>query len=293
MILSVFGSDRRNNQFVLDALKTNFPKDIPATCPLAMDIRYLFAPVLQYDMMSGVEEQPLYLNSGLKKQLKVLKVLSARGNCYPFFPVDPRRPGIVKAILSGTIVTKEPGGFYGIKLYPRLGYHPLSSNLSLLYAYCEINDIPITTHASPNGFPPYGTSSGEFANPINYESILEKRPNLRINFAHWGRGESLWAATILRLMKTYPHVYADLACYNSPLDVVGFLRNYWTTDIVRQRTMYGSDFDVFYLTNTKFDMDSYIRTFITMMSENDLDGLMCRNPEAFLGIGGEHASKDD
>jgi len=155
MIRGIVSPEDRNQRFICDALRRNFPGETPATITLAMDIHYLFSSSLHPGQLSGVENDPLFLNPGLERQLNALKNLSAKGNCFPFFPVDPRRPGVVQAVLSGKIVTRKRGGFYGIKLYPRLGYHPLSSNLVSLYAYCEANSIPITTHASTGGFPPF------------------------------------------------------------------------------------------------------------------------------------------
>lgn len=286
LLQSIFGSETNHNKFILKSIKNQFPNDTPATCPLAMDISYLFAPTLRQGEMSGVEKNPLYLNPGLKNQLNDLKALSLRGNCYPFFPVDARRSGVVNAILAGDIVTRKPGGFYGIKMYHRLGYHPISSNLSDMYAYCAAQGIPITTHASPSGFPPYDTISWEFSNPDNYKTILAENPSLRINFAHWGHGNKKWANSILELMRLYPNVYADLACYTKVEDLREFFNMYWKSlNLFRERTLYGSDYDIFYLTDTKFDMNSYIKTFISIFGLEDMDRMMCRNPEAFLGIG--------
>jgi len=283
-VLSMIQSEGRNNQFVCKSIKDRFPKDTPATIPLAMDIQYLFTSPLKYGEMSGVENKSLFINSGLQKQIDALKRLSARGNCFPFFPVDPRRPGVVKAVLDGKIVTRKKGGFYGVKLYPRLGYHPQSGNMRDLYAYCEANGIPITSHAGAGGFPPFGTNSGEFSNPENFRPILMKFPNLKIDFAHWGIGNDAWSESILSLMHDFPNVYSDLACYSSPGDLPKFIRKYGHNPLVIRRTLYGSDFDVFYLTETKFDMNSYLDSFINQMGEDDLDSLMCVNPVKFLDI---------
>ena len=283
-ILSLIRSESGNNQFICRSIKRRFPFDTPATIPLAMDIQYLFTSPLKQGEMSGVEGKPLSINSGLMDQINALKRLSARGNCFPFFPVDPRRPGVVKAVLDGDIVTRKKGGFYGVKLYPRLGYHPQSSNLQDLYAYCEANQIPITSHAGAGGFPPFGTNSGVFSNPEQFRPILTKFPNLRIDFAHWGTGNDVWSESILSLMRDFPNVYSDLACFNSPGDLPKFIRKYMGNPLVLKRTLYGSDFDVFYLTETKFDMGSYLDSFINQVGRDDLDSLMCANPVKFLGI---------
>ena len=234
--------------------------------------------------MSGGEKEFIYRDSGFTDQINALRKLSARGNCFPFFPVDPRRPGVVRAVLQGNAVIRRPGGFYGIKLYPRLGYHPMSSNLEELYGYCQWRGIPITTHASSGGFPPFGTNSGEFSNPENFRPILKKFPDLKINFAHWGSGNDAWSESILSLMHDFPNVYSDLACFNSPGDLPKFIRKYLGNPLVLKRTLYGSDFDVFYLTGTKFDMDSYLDSFINLIGMDDLDSMMCLNPVSYTHL---------
>ena len=272
-----------NNQFVLDNLKSHFPdSDNYATVPLMMDINFLFATPIDFGQNAATG--PLVIDNNLKNQIDSLQELSAKGNCYPFFCVDPRRTGIIDAILNGQYITKKQGGFYGLKLYPRLGYHPMSDRLPELYAYCAKNEIPIITHCSSGGFPPWHTSSGDFCNPENFRPALISYPNLIIDFAHFGSGTIQWGNSIIDLMKTYPNVYSDLACYTGEDDIINFKQSFWNEDIVKQRTMYGSDFDVFYFTKTDLDMDDYINAFKKEFTPDELTNMMVTLPPVFLEI---------
>ena len=277
-------SEETNNQFVKDSLKDNFPNaDSFATVPLMMDINFLFATPL--DLGQNVPKGDLKIEDvHLNHQIKDLQALSAKGNCYPFFCVDPRRVGVIDAILNGQYITRKPGGFYGLKLYPRLGYHPMADRLPELYSYCAKNEIPIITHCSSGGFPPWNTSSGDFCNPENFRPALISYPDLKIDFAHFGNGTVQWGNSIVDLMKTYPNVYSDLACYTGDDDLIGFKNSFWSEEIVKERTFYGSDFDVFYFTKTDMDMNDYIQAFKDEFTPDELNDMMVTLPPKFLGL---------
>lgn len=79
---------------------------------------------------------------------------------YPFFSIDPRREKQFETGVLGQIkkyVGKDKP-FIGLKLYTSLGYsptHPVlydDSTRESVYGYCEKNQIPITIHASLEGF---------------------------------------------------------------------------------------------------------------------------------------------
>ncbi|NOZ35593.1 MAG: hypothetical protein GXO80_09890 [Chlorobi bacterium] len=77
-------------------------------------------------------------------------------NVFPFFVVDPRRPGILELM---KIFVGQDKPFYGIKLYTPNGYSPADpvlfgkdKNDDCVYKYCIDNDIPITVHNSAVGF---------------------------------------------------------------------------------------------------------------------------------------------
>jgi len=273
----IVSSERANNKFVLKSLKARFPDQNCATMPLMMDLSYAF-----HRPLAAGQDGPgggLRL-SGIRSQVHALRSLSARGNCYPFLAVDPRRPGLIDAIIDGEFVTQSPGGFYGIKLYPRLGFHPLSGDLPALYSYCAEKGIPITVHCSTGGF--WVPNHASMCDPENFRPALMANGFLKINFAHWGNGSERWKISILDLMNSYPNVYADLSSYGSPQELFNFKKSLWEHQIVKERTLYGSDYNMVYFTQGGIDLDSYIKSFVDNFSADELAAMMSSNPEAFL-----------
>jgi predicted TIM-barrel fold metal-dependent hydrolase len=210
-------------------------------------------------------------------------VTKRKGELYPFIAVDPRRPGIIDEIISGKYVSSN-GPFYGIKLYPRMGYHPQSAPMDALYNYCNEQKIPITFHCGKGGFPPgTGWKYADFGNPVNFEPIIIKYPNLRINFAHLGSSDPTydWANAIIGLMNKYDNVYSDLACYTHIKDLKG-AKNFWNSNpTLKSRLLFGTDFDVMYFTG-RITMALYYDNFKKYFSSSDLTLLMHANPIKFL-----------
>jgi predicted TIM-barrel fold metal-dependent hydrolase len=91
-------------------------------------------------------------------------------------------------------------GFRGVKLYPPPGYKPYDEEYATqypelleIYAYLESEQIPIAAHCTPYGLGgyPHKDKDGIFADPDNYEYLLEKYTNLKLCLAHFG-GNSEW-----------------------------------------------------------------------------------------------------
>ena len=279
-------SQKTNNKFVLTALQNGFPNaDNYATIPLMMDINFMHNDSL--NVGQTIVSKPVVWEDNIHTQISELQELSLNGNCYPFFAIDPRRPGAIDAILDGQFVTKKAGNFFGIKIYPRLGYHPMADKLPELYAYCAKNNIPITTHCSAGGFPPWETPSGEFCNPENFRPALEANPNLIIDFAHFGTTNLDWGKSIIDLMKKFPNVYSDLSCKVGDKELATFKSIYWNSDpndIIKQRTLYGSDFDIFYFTECGMDMNELIQSFKDEFTPDELHNMMSVLPAKFLAL---------
>lgn len=177
-------------------------------------------------------------NDGWNEQLRQIEELKQhpvyKDMVYPFLAIDPRRPGI--ADYAKTHVGKGKM-FAGIKLYCPNGYSPTDPLLfgstgqrDGLYAFCEDNGIPVTTHNSDGGFATLAKSvviSGlihvngqlhqldnellKFSkkitekdavyeraltlnHPLIWRKVAEKYPNLLLNLAHFGGGRQLEAA---------------------------------------------------------------------------------------------------
>jgi predicted TIM-barrel fold metal-dependent hydrolase len=227
-----------------------------------------------------------YPTDGFNFHLNNLMDLEKRrkGELYPFVAIDPRRPGMIDELLTGSFF-RGSGRFYGVKLYPRMGYHPQSSPMDAVYHYCSDHNLPIIFHCGMGGFPPSEEwKYFDFGNPENFEPVVKKYPKLKIDFAHLGSSEKSleWANTIVRLVNENDHVYSDLACYTK-MDELNKIWPLWENNTkLKTRLMFGTDFDVMYFTG-KVTMQSYYTNFQSIF-ENELELLMHNNPMEFLGL---------
>jgi predicted TIM-barrel fold metal-dependent hydrolase len=222
-----------------------------------------------------------YQTWGFRDEMNDLIDLVAKrpDDLFPFFAVDPRRDGVINAVLKGDLVSKT-GPFYGVKLYPRLGYHPDCADLDPIYKFCSDNDIPITTHCSPGGFPTEGWQYRDLGDPGKFRNILQKYPTLRIDFAHFGNPDDSWRNTIFDLMQ-YPNVYTDLSCYTSTDSLEKMKEKYWSSELFRSRCMYGTDYDIMYVTKP-ITLETYFENFKKTFTVYELVN-MCQNiPALFM-----------
>jgi predicted TIM-barrel fold metal-dependent hydrolase len=181
----------------------------------------------------------------------MLALLAAYGGrMLPFLAFDPERelqlrrlPGELKVELEAL----ANQGFVGVKIYPPFGYRPhgnaeirddhecgvtvaparrdeYDAVLEDLYAACEALELPIAAHCEDPGA---GVARcGEHADPKWWAPVLAKHPELRLNLTHFGGVEGLvgcepeksWARAIGELMKTAPHLYADVGAHEVTRD---------------------------------------------------------------------------
>ncbi|MCX7031616.1 MAG: amidohydrolase family protein, partial [Spirochaetes bacterium] len=227
---------------------------------------------------------------GFARQFQAMSALGRKGSgIFPFFAVDPRRDGAVEWVITSGQVGRN-GPFYGVKLYPRLGYHPLRTELSPLFAFCAREGIPVTAHASWRGFPDGLPTFAEFGNPKHYRPILEGNPGLRINLAHFGDRSNepgmieAWGGAIAGLMRDFEGAYSDLSCYTHEAPLERYIARFQDLPNVRQRTMFGSDFNVLYFTEPCMTLDKYYRRFLETFGSRRLEEMASSVPRAFLGI---------
>jgi predicted TIM-barrel fold metal-dependent hydrolase len=150
---------------------------------------------------------------------------------FPFLAVDSRRKNIAEYAMNNVGKGKL---FIGIKLYCPTGYSPTDPVLfgpdgerGGIYAFCEDNGIPVTTHNSDGGFATLAKEvkvtgliqvNGKLHrlndellkfstaihhknavyeraltlnHPLLWEKVVEKYPNLLLNLAHFGGGSQL------------------------------------------------------------------------------------------------------
>ncbi|MCY1718880.1 amidohydrolase family protein [Prolixibacteraceae bacterium Z1-6] len=175
---------------------------------------------------------------GFEEQIKQLEELKNhpeyKDMVFPFLAVDPRRDGILEYAKANVGKGKL---FIGVKLYCPNGYSPTDPLLygpegerGGIYAFCEDNGIPITTHNSDGGFATFSKKvlidgdihvNGNLVrinkekiafktsilgkdavyeravtlnHPLLWRKVIEKYPNLILNLAHFGGGQQLEGA---------------------------------------------------------------------------------------------------
>jgi predicted TIM-barrel fold metal-dependent hydrolase len=69
---------------------------------------------------------------------------------FPFVSADPRH--LTGVALRDWVAAKiERLGFFGIKLYPAMGYFPFHPGLDELYGWAERNQVPVISHCTRSG----------------------------------------------------------------------------------------------------------------------------------------------
>ncbi|WP_320130749.1 amidohydrolase family protein [uncultured Sphaerochaeta sp.] len=223
---------------------------------------------------------------------------------------------LLETYIAQDKIRKGKQGFFGIKFYPPLGYNPWPTDeaekekVCMIYDFCEKNSIPIITHCDDQGFRTISTKKAWlYTSPASYKPVLEHYPSLKLDFAHYGwqynklqknpinmisaaannLPDSPWFYEIIELMQTFPQVYADVSFSGTTSDFYIQLDNYIKTqnsekaDIIRNRTMFGSDFCV-----NLFKVESYSRYYQIFeqspFSNEEINLFVQSNPLKFMGI---------
>lgn len=167
--------------------------------------------------------------------------------------------------------------FYGIKVYPPLGFDPWPNDYETLrkhrylYEFCEDNDIPIITHCDDQGF--RGVPAKEawkYTDPASWRTVLENYPHLKLDLAHFGRQYAIsadknifslrermkmmpsspWFKSAAELMLEFDGVYSDLSFSGCQDDFYIRLSNYIdaldaeSREKFVSRILFGSDFSI-------------------------------------------------
>lgn len=217
---------------ILETLAQYYPKDT-AFAVHTMDFEYMnagkckpgFGFIDQLDQLAAIKALPQWQN-----------------RLFAFMAVDPRRPGLLELVKHYVLDC----GFSGIKLYPPLGYSPLDERLEAVWAWASANDIPVMTHCSRSGpvhlkGRAYSKAKGDaWTAPENYVPLLERYPNLRICFAHFGgekdclrfykgddpRPQDNWFSQIVELLKRYRGAFADISYTSASADLTALFHVY-------------------------------------------------------------------
>lgn len=242
---------------------------------------------------------------------------------FPFIGINPavHTKRFVTGLLEKYVNTGHrrslAGGkkiFYGVKVYPPLGMNPWPEGekeemekVRTIYEFCQTYQIPITTHCDNQGF--RGITAKqlvEFTSPKTWAKVLAEYPDLIIDFAHFGYEYGLasdvkamvpvtlpmkgdWFDEIIRLMRQYKGVYADLSytgCmpefYKSLLMMLGSLKGGEQDNIV-SRIIFGTDFSV-----NLVKVQSYLEYYHIFdrcpFTDEQIHRISSDNPLKFLGL---------
>jgi len=203
-------------------------------CPLMMDMTQAFGETTVRDMHYQLDAMREARNAHSDRLL-------------PFVALDPNNPDMEAIFLKAF---SDDYHFYGVKIYPLLGYLPNHPKLMEVFEVCEALDIPVTTHCGGNTtralansfdlpvrrYDSQGFSVDErmsvsfkndnekglfFSDPVRWIPVLKRFPKLRLNLAHFGGDDewkrfsrkepNTWVHQIVSMMEDYEHVYTDVS----------------------------------------------------------------------------------
>ena len=259
-----------NKKAVLDY----YLKDIAISRHEDLKGRHFITSILMMDLEKGWDRP---ISKSFIKQIDELKILAKDYLILPYLAVDPRRAdesgddNLYKLFLKAFTEGDTP--FFGVKLYPSLGYLPSDERLYPIFEVCEKKNIPVLTHCGGETVSAYkkeievrrGTIKETWKennridlakrlnDPENWEDVLKMYPKLKLNFGHFG-GDTAWSEyranktqkridKIIELMNSYENVYADFS-FNIIEDNLfeTFDDLLSKSDLVKERSLFGTDF---------------------------------------------------
>jgi len=233
-------------------------------CPLTMDMDYSIKGRVRYDFQLQIDS--------------IIQLMKKYPNkLLPFLCMNPRNPNMHSYFGNAMCTGKSTYGFWGVKVYPNLGYSVTDPRLLPIYQKCEELCIPITVHCSltrvhttDKKFKIYHTKvvdgkpvawdetkkfkteddySNYFSHPRVWAPVLELYPELRLNFAHFGGIDAGWDEGIAWYMRAkkpdgsllYPNLFTDVAYTIRNKNVFTKLQAYMKDPLIASRVMYGTD----------------------------------------------------
>ncbi len=206
--------------------------------------------------------------------------------------------------------------FYGIKIYPPLGFNPWPTDneemkkVRYIYDFCSTYNIPIISHCDDQGF--RGVPAREawnYTSPATWRTVLENYPNLILDFAHVGKQytpnienalstmqykikkwpTSEWFYLIMELMHVFPNIYTDISFTGTLPD---FYPEFWTyynaqdeefQEKLKSHMLFGSDFSV-NLLKTESYSSYYHKVESSLFSDEFIEAISSINPIKFLDL---------
>jgi hypothetical protein len=264
-----------------------------------LDKENVIITALMMDLEVGWDTK---LSKKLYSQILELKELSSKAPVLPFLICDPRRADCTSntdnlySLFNVAFCSENP--FFGVKIYPALGYDPSDFRLWPIYEICEKYQIPILTHCGGESISTNKLKfiifegdkesildcsdrkevAYELNNPKRWTIILEKFPKLKINFAHFG-GYETWESPseinykgqirkecIFDFMRKYDNVYADFSYNLVEINLFKNLREILVSDAkILSRTLFGTDY---WVVNKEGDLLKEQKIFLDEMDRN-------------------------
>lgn len=251
---------------------------------------------LMMDITAGTDDDRQF-----RQQMKDTSdvILAYPGRLFAFVKVNPARTNHFELMVEAL----EKHGFWGVKLYPSLGYSVNSPEIRRVLRYCAEHDVPVLTHCNDGGFK-RSEDDADFASPVHWEAVLEDLPELRVCFGHFGGSKNMifnalpadsWTQKVLELMEK-PNVFADISYHADPIlgndefDVsqpaaeqhyFQHLQSWLSDPRYQDRILYGSDY---WLVRRVAKTKDYEKYFKDRLTSNEFDRVSSTNPARFLGL---------
>lgn len=258
-------------------------------CQLMMDMERAIGGGVA-ENFRGQMAQVVQLKNGYSFQGNQIG-FDGRHHLLPFLAIDPHNPDVFEDFVSafvpsqnftGILALDQQAPFFGIKIYPSLGYVPNHPTLMEIFEICEQKQIPIVCHAGGYRTHPSvdeidaafrkqvngqwvdqvkrlslkGDGRNHFANfflqPLHWENVLSAYPKLRLNLAHFGsnddwlkyrRNEFSMVSQTINLIKKYEHVFADFSyAFYKKVNIKAIYQACKADAHLARRVLFGSDF---------------------------------------------------
>ena len=230
-----------NSTLITKKLLNNYHKFFKAK----NEIRHFVIVMLSMNMEYGISQE---IPENHERQLQDLTTtcqffskvnnLKYSASIIPFLGLDPNNKNTYELFLNAFANEKYKHPFFGIKIYPTLGYLPSHPTLMDVFQVAEQKQIPITTHCGGAATKTDAhnvdikamqiNEDGElylseeifsgsdkddyvefFNGPDRWLPVLKKYPKLRLNIAHFGSSDH-WANYFQNPNDPKNHVYQTL-----------------------------------------------------------------------------------
>lgn len=251
------------------------------------------------------------------EQIDELNSLAIKYPIIPFLPLDPRRMddvganNLLNVFLRG--FAQESSNYFGVKIYPSLGYLPGDIRLDPIFKICAEKNIPVVTHCGGNVVSTFKhkievNRLGEtfrvpgllrhkraayLNEPKEWEYVLNRHPNLRLDLGHFGSAKA-WSKSIssvshrkdviFHLMSKF-NVYADFSFNIEDEEAtLKFSKRLRNDDeigkLMQKRSLFGTDF---WVVLPMSDLIAAQKNFIAQVKPYS-ENLLLHNVRSFLQI---------